>query len=206
MGIRPYKGEYSQFKNAELFTTLMAPWVPHTLIAIGALDRVETQHIAEAWPDCRILNFDADRREVNGAGPSVTHVVVGNQDKGYVRFNERHGSKRSSIHGEGRCQTSVKATTLLKIFDDRKVPWDNRRGVALWIDCEGSELEVLKGGESMLPYIKWMNIEVTWKPEPSSWPSFDVVHKWVSNRGYFLINSFGSYGITANAMYRKRGR
>ena len=54
----------------------------------------------------------------------------------------------------------------------------------LWVDCEGSELAVLRGGEKFIDKVDVLNIEITSK-EVWQCPSEGVeIHKWIKDHGF----------------------
>jgi len=55
----------------------------------------------------------------------------------------------------------------------------------LWLDCEGSELTVLEGGEKFIhDHIIVINIEQTGRPRGDDWPTPFETHEWILNHGF----------------------
>lgn len=197
------RGLHKQTRWAQLFLTILNPFVAETLICVGALDRCEHPVISGSWPNCRILNFDADHRTVEDAKrfmESTEHVaVVGNAKAKVIPFYERSRPKTSTIHQPGSlAPTSVKATTLTKIFDKYSISGSN---VALWLDCEGGELDILKGGLSVLPSVQWINMEVTWNQK--GWPTFMEVDQWMKDNHYRCVNMTGNFGYCQIQIFKR---
>lgn len=66
------------------------------------------------------------------------------------------------------------------------VPDTYGRSALLWLDCEGSELEVLKGGPLFLAKrVGAINIEMTSRPRMGGWPLPLEVHEWLAERDFF---------------------
>ncbi len=57
--------------------------------------------------------------------------------------------------------------------------------VLLWLDCEGNELNVLKGGENFIQYIEMVNVETTAKAPGTGWCSAEDVDNWLVAHGFF---------------------
>jgi FkbM family methyltransferase len=89
---------------------------------------------------------------------------------------------------------SVKSSTLNELFEDKK-------NIALWIDCEGANGQVLTGASSILPNIGSICIEVEtarfWKDQ---WLEQDV-KEYLAGFGFRLSMSEPQYTNQFNQIY-----
>jgi FkbM family methyltransferase len=56
--------------------------------------------------------------------------------------------------------------------------------VLLWLDCEGHELEVLKGAEKFLRHVDVINTEMTMKPSCEGWCDPLELHRYLKKVGF----------------------
>lgn len=89
---------------------------------------------------------------------------------------------------------SVKSATLNELFKDKK-------NIALWIDCEGANQQVLTGASEILPNVDSIFIEVeTTKFWKDQWLEKDV-REYLSNFGFRLSRSEPQYTNQYNQIY-----
>lgn len=103
---------------------------------------------------------------------------------------------------EKKSSIEVESITLDEIISQRNLSSID----LLKLDCQGSELEILKGGERNLNLIKIIHTEVLFKPMYENAPSFWDIHEFLINRGFELrqLHSFSGIGKTihwADAIY-----
>jgi FkbM family methyltransferase len=58
----------------------------------------------------------------------------------------------------------------------------------LKMDVQGAELDILEGAKKILPRIKWIYLEVSFVPCNEGAPLFDTVYRYISDRGYRLVD------------------
>ena len=56
--------------------------------------------------------------------------------------------------------------------------------VLLWLDCEGSEGAVLRGGSRFLDRVDVVNVEMTAAPYNDEWDKPDEIHDWLVTHGF----------------------
>jgi FkbM family methyltransferase len=57
--------------------------------------------------------------------------------------------------------------------------------VLLWVDCEGSELDALQGGEKFVEKVEFINIEMTSNPSIEGEADPVELHEWLSDHGFY---------------------
>jgi len=100
---------------------------------------------------------------------------------GNLSFDSRH-KDGSTLKGLYHAKTSeqVPITTLDAVGKNVK------QGCLLWLDCEGSELDVLKGGKGFLSKVDVVNVEMTGKPPGEGWSRPVEVYQFLKMRGFRL--------------------
>jgi hypothetical protein len=72
------------------------------------------------------------------------------------------------------------ARTLDSLFPESLVPYVDY----LSIDCEGSDLDVLRGGTKLLERTSLVSVEIVLKELYVGQPLFDEVREWMSKHGF----------------------
>ncbi len=103
---------------------------------------------------------------------------------------------------EANTSTEVDSITLDEVLSQQNISSID----LLKLDCQGSELEILKGGEKSLSFIKIIHTEVLFKPMYENAPAFWNIHEFLINKGFELrqIHSFSGLGKAihwADAIY-----
>jgi FkbM family methyltransferase len=120
-----------------------------------------------------------------------------NSDIGFSSFlliNPRYTKRRGSIVQK---KITVRTITLDSYFTD-KLPPD-----ILWIDVEGAELLVLKGASSILPSVKIIHIEVSFRAMHSGKPLFSDIDFALKQYG-FSFYGFSDTSLLKSFLYRYR--
>lgn len=105
--------------------------------------------------------------------------------KGWMDGSSLFMSNADQNEREGE---TVRCITLDSYFDqfvnrhqDQTPPFDK---IALWLDCEGSELQVLQGGTKLLDKVDVLNVEMTCVPRGNNWSKPRDVHKLLESYGF----------------------
>jgi FkbM family methyltransferase len=120
-----------------------------------------------------------------------------NRDIGFSSFlliNPRYTKRRGSIVQK---KITVRTITLDSYFAD-KLPPD-----ILWIDVEGAELLVLKGASRVLPGVKIIHIEVSFRAMHCGKPLFSDIDFALKQYG-FSFYSFSDTSWLKSFLYRYR--
>ncbi|MBR8835801.1 MAG: FkbM family methyltransferase [Stigonema ocellatum SAG 48.90 = DSM 106950] len=103
---------------------------------------------------------------------------------------------------EANTSTEVDSITLDEVLLQQNISSID----LLKIDCQGSELEILKGSKRSLNFIKIIHTEVLFKPMYENAAVFWDIHEFLMNRGFELrqLHSFSGLGKAihwADAIY-----
>ena len=121
-----------------------------------------------------------------GGYPGTVHgVAIGNRVGWTTLHAKPHHGDGSSLFDlkEETKDYRVPITTLDALFPK---PFKGR--VLLWLDCEGSELAALEGGENMLKHVDVVNVELTANPPGANWCDMCKTDKHLVERGFFAIH------------------
>ncbi len=91
----------------------------------------------------------------------------------------------------------VNATTLDEYFADRTHP------DILWIDVEGAELRVLRGATTVLPHIRLIHIEISFRPMQIGKPLFWEIQRYLASWN-FVFYRFMEVSTFRGFLYRHR--
>ena len=191
---------------AEKYYAILDKLVPVSTIEIGAYDAEFSQHMATKIQGRNVWAFEAlpsihsafkDRlRHIHYVNLAVADsekiVVVG--DLGMDK-NQGIPSGASSILARidpilGTTEVEVEATTVDSIVAKNYI----RGPIALWIDCEGANKEVLSGAINTLKNVVSVYIEVEMKEVwEGGWLKAETV-KFLNDNGFVLIHEKKVYG------------
>ena len=167
----------------------MLNWRADVVVQAGVGQRhQEVDVLTEEWPGVQFIGFEPhplDPKEYNG---ELKQIALGSE----VGHKTLHVKKRhkdgASLHQFNPDVTTkgipVDVTTLdLFIKQINKNLLIGKR-LLLWLDCEGSELDVLWGAKEFIEYVDVVNIEMTAKPPGQSWSDPLAVHYWLVKYGF----------------------
>ena len=102
--------------------------------------------------------------------------------RGELSFDPRHkdGSTLKGLN-HGKTSENVEVTKL-----DAVPCKTTGQKILLWLDCEGSELDVLRGGVEFLKHVDVVNVEITGKPPGDGWCAPVDVYLWLREHGFRL--------------------
>jgi len=158
-------------------------------------DHKEEHVLKSEWPDCRFVGFEPHPgtfRQVEDSYPGhlIQKAISDRHGTATFYMKKRHADG-SSLHfhdllsEDERSKVSkfdVELVTLDSIFTNGYPSGK----ILLWLDCEGSELAALRGGESLLERVEVVNVEMASKPPSSGWCSPGEVHVHLAARGFWL--------------------
>ncbi len=182
---------------------------PTHIIQAGVGRGAECKYLMKPWPDAKLIGIEpiADCFNLENYPGEIVHAaVVGNEkSEAALVYVKRAHKTGSSLFGRGAATDtlrSVDAVTLDEVAARRAVFGGD---VLLWLDCEGSELEALRGAENLLPYVKWINVEMTTNPPREFWPSANEIHPRLGGLGFVRCvthsHDFSDQGVSYDAIY-----
>ena len=146
----------------------------------------EIDVLREAWPDVRFVGFDPIRPDTYDGEFIQTAIGRTNGEASfYVKRRHQDGSSLFPLGADDtRRVQSVPIVTLdeLLLFS---CPIGEH--VLLWLDCEGSELDALVGGERFIRYVEMVNVELSAAPRLAGMADPLSVYRWLAERGFYMI-------------------
>lgn len=184
-------------------------WKPELVVQVGVGIRCdEARMFAEEWPGVQIFGFEphpSTFRALHESYPGLLQERAVSDRLGIRELSTKPGhADGSSMHGfsDGRQVPTypVCTTTLDFVFRDPS------REILLWLDCEGSEVEALRGGREFLRSVGVVNVELTGRPPGAGWGSPLEVHRLLREAGFYhaWTHTTRSKGGQADAIYVRR--
>jgi len=161
-------------------------WIPDRIYQVGVGGHHEEIDVfIEHWPGVLVFGAEPNPRiyaDIVDRYPGKLDQVamsdfVGRTDL-YQKPKHREGSSLyESIAGGGRVY-NVPVSTL----DEWWGPPNGQ--VLLWLDCEGSEYNILLGGEKFVEKVDIINVEMT-ASLPEGTGTVVRMHDWLKDHGFF---------------------
>jgi len=168
-------------------------WTPTVIFQVG-IGRYckEVDVFREAWPEAELIGFEPHPEIVyqmqNYPGLLVRKALGRRKGQARLFWDPAH-LDGASVCGDPSNDRLEEADVEIDTLDNyhAKVAW-KRAGdrVLLWLDCEGSELDVLIGGEKFMPCVDVVNVELTGNPPRPGWPEPVVVNRWLLDHSFVL--------------------
>ena len=126
------------------------------VLDIGAYRGDFKQTVKSVWPDCRVQQFEADERQASHLSPDAKICLLGDQEREVdfytIEDKVRGMTTGSSIYRERTAyyqnpKVIKKQMVTLDSVVDASGDWS--KGLVK-IDTQGSELDILRGGEVFL--------------------------------------------------------
>lgn len=164
-------------------------WVPEYIYQVGVgIHCQELEVFVEAWPKVVMTGYEAHPlvyEAVKDRYPGTIHNLGISKRPGiatlYSKKRHKDGSSLYKFHDDIDVEEfKVKVDTL-----DNQVPEGPKSNrTLLWLDCEGSELDALKGAENFIKRVEVVNVELTSNPVSNEWPSQVSIDIWLRDRGF----------------------
>jgi FkbM family methyltransferase len=163
-------------------------------IGVG-LQFQELDVILKSWPDIKVFGCEphphAYEEALKTYPGTLTNVALSNQIGDSFLFGKKGHTDGSTLfpHEEwlGR-NFPVKTTTLDALYpvEEGFPRLQPENQVLLWLDCEGSELDVLQGGEVFLQNVDVVNVELTSKRHNEKWGKPTDIYSWLAERDFYI--------------------
>ena len=158
------------------------------MVGIGPCHE-ETQVITSAWPDTDLVGFEPnpiiqEQLKKDFPGRFFTYALSNYVGKGSLYSPNRWKNGASLFRVEKHHSIfPVEVTKLDALGPFLACP--SGRDSLLWLDCEGSELDVLLGGEEFVTErIAAINVEMTGMPHVQGGCKPIQVHRWLVKNGF----------------------
>lgn len=165
-------------------------WRPDAVIQAGVgVHYGEVSAMYQAWEGCSFIGIEPHPHMdlSNYPGPVYRYALGAKRKEEvhlYSKPNHKDGSSLYPI------SSSCSPIPVIQETLDNIVEYNGydfrRANTLLWIDCEGSELNVLRGAVETLRWADMVNIEMTGKPYHEKWSSPLDVHRILDDAGFLL--------------------
>jgi len=167
-------------------------WKPTVILQVGVGQYAkEIDVFTEAWPEADLIGFEPHPdivRRIEYPGLIVRKALGRYIGWAKLFYDPAHidGGSVYTDPTSGRLQEiDVEIDTLDNYYHGTKWYREDDR-VLLWLDCEGSELDVLVGGETSIEQVQMINVELTGKVSRPGWPDPIIVNRWLLGHGFLL--------------------
>jgi len=163
-------------------------WKPDIVYQVGVgCHHAEIEVMLEEWPDVKLIGCEPHpaimRGLVKGDYPGELHEIAVSDTIGKKAFfskdNHKDGSSLFPLE-KNTTEIVVDVSTLDALF----LTESTGKNILLWLDCEGSELDALKGGERFLELVEVINIEMTSKVLGEGGCGLMETHRWLVDHGF----------------------
>jgi len=185
-------------------TAELLDFVPDRVVQVGiGYHHEEALVLAEEWPNCLFTGYEAHPGIVKNLKDYPGEVIE-------VAISDEIGTKPFFIkkrHGDGSSlfeydlskaknveEIQVRCSTLDNFWSNVEI------GKALlWLDCEGGELDAMRGGVELLKKIQLVNLEMTSCPPGSGWCSIVETHAFLEDHGFYQLTSHSNRSSAGQA-------
>ena len=164
-------------------------WKPDLIIQVGVgLVHKEVEVLHQEWPECEWIGFEAHpdiASKVNKEYPGSLFPIAVTDVPGsttlYTPSRHKDGSSLWSVQDDCK-PIEVSASNLDSLVSRKKL--DESKEVLLWLDCEGGELNALKGSEEIIGRVNVINVEMTALPPSTGWCKPHDLHRWLRDHRF----------------------
>ncbi len=167
-------------------------WRADLVIQVGVGNHhQEVDVLSSEWPGVRFVGFEPHPNIFEGLRddyPGEIHQLA------MSNFNGCGTLFAKKCHGDGSSLVftadpniltfEVKVRTLDSMWCEEQIWAMQDSRILLWVDCEGRELEALKGGEKTLGLVDVINVEMTSHPPELGWSSPTDIHSYLVSKGF----------------------
>lgn len=162
-------------------------WRADTVIQVGVGQyHQEVDVLKEEWPGVRFVGFDPCPNVADDYPGILFQHAISDVDGESVFNVKKHHKDGSSLYEMDGADGCNKIKVITKRLDSAIVVTEATGRILLWLDCEGSELAALHGGEELLKSVEMVNVEMTANPPGKDWCRPEEVHQWLITRGFWL--------------------
>lgn len=172
--------------NAVIEYCQLIKWTPKSIYFAGVgTDCDDAIAFREQYPESAIVGFEPNivscNSMINRFPGDLHQHALGNEAGMKTLYYRDRWKNGSSLHKPNDLK-KVK-TTSVRIYklDQYQSPSVE---TLLWIDAEGHELEILKGGHEFLEDVKVVNVEMTGQPRGKGWAFPIEIHRELVSRGF----------------------
>ena len=219
------KDRYRRRSQEQLISLLIPDGPPSAMYDLGVGPYAEFQTLKEIWPDMQVFACEPDPYEflqalplVEAIGGKLVRVAIVGRDKSGLDVDFHTcdpGQGGGSLHDLGSNGRGIIRTLgwSLDDFDIWAISQSNiiHDRILLWADIEGSELEMLRGGQELLRSgrVHWINLETRDHDDRPNRPTTLDITKFLHDFGYDPVHRYGVQGdypeAPGDTIYFRRG-
>lgn len=172
----------------------------NTILDIGSLNGIESVKFTEKLPNCNVHTFEPNPESYNnilisaeGIDRIKVHNVAASNFNGksdfYITYDNMGGSsllQPSIIHKTGPTITKTEVDVIR--LDEWSIKNDVKNIDILWMDVQGSELNIFKGIGEILNDVKAIYVECSMIPYYTGAAHKDEVIEFLSEYNFELIS------------------
>lgn len=180
-------------------------------IGVGPKPHCEAEAFRDLWPSIAIYGFEPNPHvymdrymEYEGhllplalwSSPCFKELLLmGDSMAGssLLKPHEDWDTKGNILHGK-----ALVYSITLDSFDEYV---GNPDDIFLWMDIEGSEMEVLKGGVNTLERVRYIDLEVSHETRRVGEPTEDEITSFLDNFGIKKIREYGKTKTFKSVIY-----
>ena len=206
-------GTHGRSGNAVLGCAKRIGWRPQLIIQVGVgLLCREVEIFHEEWPFVEMIGFEPEPKsfaELESTYPGrLIHAAVGERSQEQIPFYIKQGHQGgSSLLQASENKSALKIvhvpmvdldSVFSEITKTTDIPVDRMLGmlarwrilcldkdILLWLDCEGTEWQALRGASRLLRRVGMVNVEMTGVPQAVGWCSPEDVHDELMVAGFY---------------------
>ena len=177
---------------------------PDIVIQAGiGVHHEEVDVLHEEWPNCKFVGYEAHPNIVKNLKdyPGEVIEVAICDEIGIKPFfiKKRHGDGSSlfehDLSGAKNVEEiQVRCNTLDNFWRNAEIG-----KCLLWLDCEGGELNAMRGGVELLKKTQLVNLEMTACPPGSGWCSIVETHAFLEDHGFYQLTSHSNRSSAGQA-------
>ena len=165
-------------------------FVPKSVYLVGVgMHHEEVDVMREWWGDFELYGFEPSPsvyKAVKDTFPGIIWQYAISDYEGKSKLYTKRSWKDGSSLFEKKLQSDEynEIEVTVKTLDIMRHIPEVAEPALLWLDCEGSELNALKGAKQFIQSVSVVNIEQTQHPRGDDWPTPYETHRWLIEHGF----------------------
>jgi FkbM family methyltransferase len=195
-----------RFAKKSVETMASYGYVPDNVIMVGTGPGFEYRVFLEQWPHVKIFGIEANRASFEAAAcfMDMTYAAVVDdatliKTAFFIRHQKTLASSIYPRHPSLDRQIQVPAITLDAFAKSKKLTGKT----FLYMDCEGSELNALRGGRALLETVDWIHSEVVENPGRLNWPKGSELRDFLKSVGFSIWDDYRVPRLVADILFRR---
>lgn len=171
--------------NAVIEYIQLIRWAPEAIYFVGVGTGCEDAvAFREQYPESTIVGFEPNPDSFKNltSFPGWLHqTALGDESSIKTLYYRRHWKNGSSLYRPDDSKRVQTAPVSVHRLDEYKT---SSVKTLLWVDAEGYELEIFKGGRRFLEDVEVVNVEMTGMPRGDGWAYPIEIHRELVSQGF----------------------